>query len=88
MYQQYRDLPRIDDPVPMLARQHLQELRRQADQVRLARLAGADRFAVPAPMSALARRVWHMLWAGIRRKARGSGVGMPADQAVPAPEVY
>src|SRR5260370_31749912 len=88
MYQQYRDLPRIDDPVPMLARQRLQELRRQADQVRLARLAGADRFAVPAPMFALARRVLHTLWAGIRRKVRRGGVGMPADQALPPPEAY
>ena len=84
MYQQYRDLPRIDDPVPMLARQRLQELRRQADQVRLARLAGAQsRRRCPHWLD-----ISGALWAGIRRRARGSGVGMPADQAVPTPEAY
>jgi hypothetical protein len=86
MHQPYRNLPRIDDPAPMLARQRWEDLHREAAQARLAQLAGADRVAAPPRVFALARHVWHALWVSIGRKVFGRGVGIPANQVAPASE--
>src|SRR5579864_2463765 len=64
MYQQYRDYPRIDEAVPMRAQLHLQELHRQAAQVRLARLANASGAAAMPLLPTLVRHIRHALGYG------------------------
>jgi len=86
MHQPYRNLPRIDDPAPMLARLHWQDLYREAEQARLAKRSGAARTPFAPRLAVPAWRVWHTLCVSIGREVLGRGVGMPADQMVPAVE--
>ena len=79
MNHQYPKLPRIDHQVAMYAWQHMEEMHHLADQTRMARLARADRMAMPAYLLTQARRLWKLL------RSRG---GATADQALPIPETY
>jgi hypothetical protein len=66
----------------MLARLHMQEMHRQADQARLAQLAEGDR-AVEVPyLSLMAQRIWHALNMRIRTNRVERNTGTAQDQAL------
>ena len=83
MYRHYRDIPRLDDTAPMLARLHLQELHRQAARERLARSVAWERRATMARLSILVRSIWHALWFRIRKQPGATTVDLPVDQMAP-----
>jgi hypothetical protein len=70
MYRPYRDFPRIDEPILMLAKFHLQELNRELAAACLARSVQEGRTAPLARLFAQARRTWHGLWVRIRKSAQ------------------
>jgi hypothetical protein len=83
MYRSYRDFPRIDEPMLMLAKCRYRELDRELAAMCLERQLREGQTALPVWLFAQARRVWHGLWVRIRKSvqvtgARAGGLGRPA----------
>jgi hypothetical protein len=81
VYQTYHNRPRIDDPVPMMARLHMEEMRRQADQARLAQDVADDRPVVGPHLRLIALRIWQVLHVRVRSHGLERNMGTAPDQA-------
>jgi hypothetical protein len=79
--QTYHNRPRIDDPVPMMARLHMEEMRRQADQARLAQDMADDRPVVVPHLRLIALRMWRALNGRVRSQGLENKMGTAPDQA-------
>jgi hypothetical protein len=82
MYRPYRDFPRTEDPLVMLAKRRQRELEREIAAMCLERQLQEGRTAPPVWLFAQARRAWHGLWARIRKQAPGL---LATDQGMPVP---